>query len=422
MNRALCSAALVLLAGAAASFAQSSPAPSSIPSPQPPVLVLTPGQQPPAAHGPNCVTPVDASPEPSGMGLYGSAEYLLWWLSGSKLPPLVTTGPATFPVGFLGNPGVTILFGNSTVDQGPFSGGQFLVGYWLDCDRKTGVEVSGFFLGQQSRTDSFNSMQFPVLTRPFVNANENTPFSEFAAFPGLAGGSIEVRNASRLWGIGPRVRCTLCCGECSKIDAIAGFQYVDLEESLSIVERVQFSPDVPDPNLANSRFVATDSFATRNQFYGGLIGLDAWMWRGSLALNAYAQISLGSTHQSIDIQGQQVKTDAAGTTTVFPGALLALPGANIGRFHGDTFSVLPRAGVNLGYRIGENLTVYGGYSVLYWNNVVRPGEQIDLNLDVNRIPNFGVVAPPLATTRPTVPFARTDFWAHGINVGVGVVW
>src|SRR5207249_3637555 len=49
------------------------------------------------------------------------AEYLLWWTKNDHVPPLITTGPATFPVGFLGNPGTTVLFGGS-LDRNPFSG------------------------------------------------------------------------------------------------------------------------------------------------------------------------------------------------------------------------------------------------------------------------------------------------------------
>src|SRR4051812_25615637 len=43
--------------------------------------------------------PVDSS------RFWVSAEYLWWRLKKDTVPPLITTGPATFPVGFLGAPG-----------------------------------------------------------------------------------------------------------------------------------------------------------------------------------------------------------------------------------------------------------------------------------------------------------------------------
>jgi hypothetical protein len=362
-----------------------------------------------------------APPAAPGGRVYGSAEYLLWWINGTDLPPLVTTGPATFPVAFLGNPGTRLLFGGSSVDQGPFSGGQFLLGGWLGCEQKVGVEATFLFLGEQSESAVFNSSAFPVLARPFINANRNTPSSEFAAFPGLATGDVNIRNTTRLWGAGARGRCCALSGCRGRLDLLAGFQYYELEESLSIVERVTFSPATPDPNLAGSSFVATDRFATRNQFYGGVVGADGQLRRGPWGLNVLAQVALGTTHQVVNIQGQQAAT-RGGVTTVVPGGLLALPGANIGRFSRDSFTVIPGASVSLAYWLSPRLSVHGGYSFLYWSSVVRPGEQIDPNLDVNRIPNFGVVAPPLAATRPAVLFDRTDFWAHGVNMGLTFVW
>ena len=58
-----------------------------------------------------------------------------------------------------------------------------------------------------------------------------------------------------------------------------------------------------------------------------------------------------------------------------------------------------------------------------WHELMNGSRlMIDPNLDVNRIPNFGVVAPPLAAARPAVLFDRSDFWAHGVNFGVNFVW
>jgi hypothetical protein len=53
-----------------------------------------------------------------------------------------------------------------------------------------------------------------------------------------------------------------------------------------------------------------------------------------------------------------------------------------------------------------------------WSRVIRPGGQIDRVVDINQIPNFGVIAPPVAGSRPAVLFKETDFWAQGISFGV----
>jgi len=58
--------------------------------------------------------------------------------------------------------------------------------------------------------------------------------------------------------------------------------------------------------------------------------------------------------------------------------------------------------------------------VLYWTNVVRPGQQIDRSLDEAQIPNFDTLGPgsPSTLGRPAVPFRQSDFWAQGLNLGV----
>ena len=65
--------------------------------------------------------------------------------------------------------------------------------------------------------------------------------------------------------------------------------------------------------------------------------------------------------------------------------------------------------------------VYAGYSALYWNQVVRPGNQMDrgINLSQNQNPSFntaggGLVGPAL----PAPQFNRSDFWAQGGTFGV----
>jgi hypothetical protein len=106
---------------------------------------------------------------------------------------------------------------------------------------------------------------------------------------------------------------------------------------------------------------------------------------------------------------------------VTTGGLLAVPGANIGRFSRNEFSVVPQVGLNVGYQLCDNIQIFGGYTCLYWTNVVRPGGQIDPVLDVNRIPNFGG-GPAATSNRPVVPFADSTFWAHGVSAGVRLSW
>src|SRR5262249_39282749 len=122
-------------------------------------------------------------------------------------------------------------------------------------------------------------------------------------------------------------------------------------------------------------------------------------------------------HETLSIGGNQVITTPAGVTSVFTGGLLALP-SNIGHFQRDRFAVVPELNLKLGYQFSPSLRFTVGYDLIYWSRVIRPGGQVDPVLDVNQIPNFGAVAPPVAVSRPAVLFKDTDFWAQGISFGV----
>jgi hypothetical protein len=97
--------------------------------------------EPPAPDSTDLSTaPPTALTDPSSTGrIWLGAEYLLWWTKGSRLPPLVTTGsPGTGPVGALGRPDTSVLFGGTFDDQ-DHSGGRFFGGLWLDPGQTFGV-------------------------------------------------------------------------------------------------------------------------------------------------------------------------------------------------------------------------------------------------------------------------------------------
>jgi hypothetical protein len=176
----------------------------------------------------------------------------------------------------------------------------------------------------------------------------------------------------------------------------------------------------PFPLLAGREFVAADRFGTRNQFYGGQVGADAYTACGPWRFEARAKLALGATHEVIDIQGYQRAISTTGTR-VFTGGLLALP-TNIGRVARDELTVVPEIGLNVGCQITPHIQVFIGYSFTYWSSVVRPGDQIDPVLDVTKIPNFGVAANRVNVSRPLNPVNESDLWVQGLNVSVAVSW
>jgi hypothetical protein len=389
------------------------PAPSATtPLPTfPPPTVVAPAV-PSAPQMPCGVECFPAGP-PFGGRLYGSAEYLLWWIRDAPIPPLVTTSPVASQ-GILGLPGTTVLFGGQNANLDERGGGRFALGYWFDPCCTWAVEGSFFFLGERAGRFGATSDQFALLGRPFFNLNTGTEFSEIVTDPNRAFGGIGILLPSQLWGYEANLRKNVCRGCGGYFDLIGGFRYLDLHEGVNILEMGTVLPG--GGPFAGSMFSVFDTFNTRNQFYGGNLGAETELRRGRWFVNLRGKVALGVNHQTVSIVGGQAITAPDGTVSRFRGGLLALP-SNIGTFKRDDFAVVPEAGINVGCQIIGGLRAYVGYTFLYWTDVLRPGNQIDRVLNVNQIPNF-MPGPPSNQIRPVVPFRDSNFWAQGINFGL----
>ena len=374
--------------------------------------------------------------------LYGGGEFLLWWINGFNTPPLVTTGPATATAGhvatsgFLGGSGVSTLAGGERLDgNDPYYGGRFTLGLWLEDEHTLGVEGNFLFLGRRSQDSSFNSAEFPVLTRPFTLASNGQSFGQIVAMPGVhipgdgtAGtvstGSVAVNSQSEMWGGEVNLRTNLCHDCRSYLDLVGGFRYLELDESLTINEATVAGPGMTRffPSLAGTAFQIADRFATQNRFYGGQVGVAGEFFLANrLSVGGAAEVAIGATYESIEVQGSTLSIKGA-TSTAVKGGLLALP-SNSGRFHRDPFAVLPDGTLNVGYYVTPHLRLSVGYDSLYWSRVARPGDQIDTTVDASKVPSFrglGFAAAPIAHPVPTLK--ESDFWAEGVNVGLEFRW
>jgi hypothetical protein len=345
---------------------------------------------------------------------YVEGEYLLWWIKGSKTPPLVTRGSAGDPIpGAIGLPGTTVLFGGGSVEDNPLSGGRLMAGYWFGDEHLLGIEAGGFFLGQQGKNFTATSTGTPILTRPFIDALTGTETTELVAGPGVLAGTVNVQTRSKLWGYEANLRSNLFaghyCGCDYFVDGIVGFRGLGLDETLDVNESLA----VIGGTSAGQQFTINDHFGTQNRFYGGQLGLLSEVRCSRWIFDLNAKVALGSTTEMVAISGSTGITPLGGATQTFNGGLLALP-SNIGRYDRDVFTWVPELGVTVGYQCTDHWKLFVGYNILYWSSVVRPGEQIDRTVNPNQLPPAVAGGP----NRPLFTFNASDFWAQGVNFGV----
>jgi len=204
---------------------------------------------------------------------YASAEYLLWFIRGQPIPPLLTSGSILDnPPGALGQPGTTVLLGNNNSNYNPLSGLRVRGGWWFSDCHSLGIALGGFFLGEGVNRFSASSTGSPFLARPFTNALTGLQDIEAVATPNGLSGAFSSVNTSQLFGAEANLRSNLCCGCNWFIDGLVGFRYLGLHESLRMQENLAII-NSQNPNLpVGSTFVVTDRFGTQNTFYGGQIG------------------------------------------------------------------------------------------------------------------------------------------------------
>ncbi len=379
---------------------------------------------PPTACGPSTCDWSDALRRPSydSWGASGlvwvGAEYLLWGMKNAPAPALVTAGPPG-SAGILGQPGTVTLFGPGSDLTGSLrSGARFTAGFWCDDDQTFGLEGSYFFLAAQTRAFDAGGTGAPgslVVARPFFNALTGRADSEVVAAPGAVAGVVGVAASSLLQGCDVNTVCNLSCSGHYRLDALAGFRYLDLNEGLGITENLT---GLPAGALgAGSNFLLGDRFDTHNQFYGGQVGIRGEGSSGRLFATLAARLALGDTHQTSDVNGVTFNSSAAPGSPPLVGGLLALP-SNSGHFTRDRFTVVPELNLGVGVTVAHGVRVSVGYTLLYWSGVLRPGDQVDRAVNPAALPINGGPAGAMNPVRPAVVFKESDFWAQGLNVAL----
>jgi hypothetical protein len=357
---------------------------------------------------------------------------LLWWLiTRHDTVPVAATAPGAAGT-VLGEVGR-----DTTTRSDPFSGGRFTLGYWVTDDdpwaRKAGIHLFGaetrfFFLGQ--RSFSFSDGMSPTLVRPFFDVNDRVDSAVIVAAPGLATGTIADTVKADMWGSEANVWANLyynCPGTCISFDAMAGFRFLQFNDDIRINRESTFAQNLAAfpafTSLAGSTIQESEVFGTHNNFYGGQVGLAGKLFLGDFTAEADLKLALGTNSEEIHIDGRQLLTAPNGTTTTFPGALLALP-SNIGRFHQNKFTQIPEADLKVSVPLGCHCTASLGFNIFYWSRIVRAADQIDQNIDITQIPNFpgAASATPTGLRQPGVPFDQTHLLVTGLEAGFAITW
>lgn len=369
---------------------------------------------------------------------WGSAEYLLAWVKGAPLGPPLATGSRIDPflnlvrAGGLTDPNTEVLLGASDAEYGAKSGVRF-AGRINLCGCM-GIEGSAMILGiyQESESVGSNERGVPFILRPFYNVATGNPDAGYIiAIEDNFAGSVTVHAETQLWSADANLSWNVCEGNLGFLTLLAGYRHVDLREDLLITSPSQLIqpfgsftyPGAGGILLGPGDLITVDdNFSCRNRFNGAQIGVRGEAQFGRFAVTGTAKVAFGVNNQQSIIFGSSSASNFEGRQLVdfvaIPSGLLAV-GSNIGRYSKNVVSAVPELNIQIGYLCSARWRAFLGYNLLFWPNIIRPGDQISTFLnDVQTplSPAFGL--PGNGIPAPTVPFKESSFWAQGISWGL----
>ncbi|MBN2579732.1 MAG: BBP7 family outer membrane beta-barrel protein [Pirellulales bacterium] len=412
------------------------PAPSDTPleSRQPEYIPPPRGNATPPSAATGCYGQEECWPD-GGPPCYGPSErfwiradYMMWWTSGTELPPLVVAGPPGTPA-----TQIEVVYGDSTVLTGGRTAVRTTIGGWLDRCQRWAIEADWLYLsGMKNHFEDTTTTGLQV-GRPLYDLENNVLSYELADWVAVDG--EDYFNSMGLW-----FRYNLCCsdpccedccascdscgevgcgGSCEpacgtgcapcrscRTDLLVGYRYYTLGDRLSIHEALTTQTPA-------ASFDIIDSFRTRNEFHGVDVGLSTQWQRGCWGLSVLAKMALGNSRQIAYINGVTRQTTQGVTNTYDNGIYATL--SNMGTYTRDQFTIIPQLSLELSCQLTCRLRGYVGYNILYWAPVWRAGDQVDLFIDPR---NWAPLPQPDRLPLPTFPGQYSNFWAQGVNAGL----
>lgn len=374
-------------------------------------------------------TPFDNGCQP-GIRLWLDGEYLYWWTKNAPLPvPLATSGSLSdsAPTA-LNQPRTTILYGNSSVENGSLSGFRVAARSWLATNPKYGIEGSGFYFPEKNKT-VFSTQSSSVLGIPFNNvarfplasnhggwslASSGETAVLLANSAQAFSGSIEVQSSTQLWEVELNGLFHFFSLPVFRLSALAGVSYTDLSDHLDITY-------ASSSGNIFTKAIMEDQFSTHNEIYAGQLGLRGEWSNRWLFASFIAKLGLGGNVEVSHIKGSfsdpvpmLYYTYGVGNS----GGIFAQP-TNSGEHRQTQFLIIPSATFRLGLNLHRNFRISAGYDILYLSKVIRPGDQIDHSINETQAGSNGGIAPVLnGPARPQVIMKATNYWAQGINAGI----
>lgn len=347
---------------------------------------------------------------PGRAGKWLTGEYLHWGISTADLPPLITTSAVGTPAattGVLGQPTTRVLFGDGS-ETDARSGYRISGGWWLDCSNAA-MEIVYSGLPSYEQRAAFNSGQFPLLARPVFNTGTSSEAAMIISHPSQMLGNVSILTNTEFQQVDFLRRVRQYQDNWHRLDTVIGLRLALLEENLRIDQSSTYSTGVGQI-ISGTRIDLFDQFSTKNQFVGFVVGGEYNRHFGRWTCDIKTMLSLGNNRAEVNISGQTITNVPNAGSATFEGGLLAQQ-TNIGQSTRDQFVLIPEFYIGGRTQIDRCWEASVGYTFMYWNDAVQPGNQIDTR--VSQFPPEPPVGP-----NPRAQFNTKSIVFHGVHAGL----
>lgn len=339
-------------------------------------------------------------------GSWGSVEFMHLWMKGRDVPPLATTSPFPgTPVTAAGVMPTQVLFGNGRIGNDRQSAGRVDFGLWLDETETHGVGVKFFAIEGDKTNFIRSSTGTPILGVPFFNVDLNANDAVVVAYPGIFEGSINHHTSNDLLMGEGYARIRMGQGFGYRMDLVGGYHVIRLDDGLGLSTSQEVLANGQGFPIGTTVDIY-DTFKARNEMHGASLGMITELDQGCWSLKSLFKVTVANTHQTVTIAGQTVVDQGLGPVTV-PNAGTFAQASNIGTYERDRMTAIPELGFTLGYSLNDCVKLTGGYTAIYFPNVVLAGDHVDTRVSPSQVNAF-----------PAFTWQETDHWAQAITMGL----
>jgi hypothetical protein len=358
-------------------------------------------------------------PYTGGQHWWFGGELLLWRVSGTHLPALVTDSPAALPP-TLNLSTTNVLAGGDVTGNSWRSGYRLELGVWFDDCQELALIGDYFNAGENDYDYFFPGSSGRNTGRPYFDTENGIASVRLISVPGELDGTIAITADDDFQSAGLAIQQRVYAvgdtsgyGTSTQVMVLGGYRFFSYDSQLSIRDH---RVDTNGAGMGDQDF-RRDMFTTDNEFHGGEIGVMTRFTQTGCWFDGLFKLAIGGHKKRATVNGAAATIPNGMPVEFEDGGLLTSSLTNIGTYTDSRVRIIPTFRFGFGAYLTPQWTFQAGYTAVAWSGVARAGGLTPPNLAVD--PRN---VPPVMAGGGTAPVFQglggSKLVAHGLDLGI----